>query len=236
MKHLKVFEEFGLLDKIKGVYHKYKYKNHFSKEEYEEFLEVLQKEQFVKVTRVSSSGKNLSNKQWSDSGSIIDSIEVFFGSQTRSSFSPQYILIKKQDSQYKVISHEEVHQTAAAYREDSDFQISRYNTIEDTTNEIKRRFLIMYIAIYVVKKYKKVGEIDLRWNRVNISENEYKEAEDFVNEYSILNKKGQINKGRLEILMIDEIGEDTMKPRHYGLDAPNYHELLEHLKYFFDLS
>jgi hypothetical protein len=235
MNHLKLFEEFGLLDRIKGVYQKYKYKNHFSEEEYLKFLDALQKDQLVKVTRVSSSGKNLSNKQWIDSRSIIDSIEVFFGSQTRSSFSPQYILVKKQDSEYKVISHEEVYKSAQEYRVGEEFRVQRYETIEKTIDEIKRRFLVMYIAIYVVKKYTKVGEIDLRWNRINISEEEYKEAQDFLNDYSILNKKGQLSKERLQILMLDEIGEDTIKPRHYGLPVPNYHELIEHLKYYFSI-
>jgi len=230
MKHLKVFEEFGLLDKIKGVYQKYKYKNHFSEEEYVEFLNALQKDQLVKVSRRSSAGKNLND------GDIISGIEVFFGSQTRSSFSPQYILITKQDSQYKVISHEEVHQTAQDYGAGEEYRLlPRYNTIEETIDEVKRRFLIMYITIYVVKKYKKVGEIDLRWNRINISEEEYKEAQDFLNDYSILNKKGQLSKERLQILMLDEIGEDTIKPRHYGLPVPNYHELIEHLKYYFSI-
>jgi len=226
MKHLKVFEEFGLIDKIKGFYgvgsNRSKYKNYFSEEESVKFSNALQRDQFVKV---SFGGVSYS----------IDLIEVFFGSQTRSSFSPQYILVKKQDSQYKVISHEEVHKAAQEYRVGEEYRLPRYNTIEETIDEVKRRFLVMYIAIYVVKKYTKVGEIDLRWNRINISEEEYEEAQDFLNDYSILNKKGQLNKERLELLMLDEIGEDTMKPRHYGWPAPNYHELIEHLKYYFDI-
>lgn len=228
MKHMKLYEEFGLIDKVKSFYHKYKYKNHFSEEECDEFVDELQRDQFIKVSRRTSMNKDLKSVG-------IDAIEIFFGSQTRSSFSPQYILVKKHDSEYKVISHEEVHLTAQLDRVGEQFRIQRYKTIEETIDEIKRRFLVMYIAIYAVKKYKKVGEIDLRWNRINISEDEYKEAQEFLNDYSILDKNGKLNKERLQMLMVDEIGEDTLKPRHYGLDAPCYHELIEHLKYFFDI-
>lgn len=210
MKHLKLFEEYGIWSKVKKAFGSYR--NYFSDEEFYEFVGQFQVVDLVKVTRV---GSFRSNKEQ------FKSIEIFFGSQTRSSISPQYIYVSKQDNQYKLIDFEAVNFVA----QDEEYRTPRFDTMSELFREIKKRLLNLFIATFVIKKYQDVKNIDLRWNRIQISEEQYLESRQMIEDYSIL-RDNKIHLERLKMLMVDEIGSDYEEPLNH---------LVEYLKKYFQI-
>lgn len=214
-----VVEELNIVDTIKNVYSSFKYKDTFSDEEYMKILENIQINNLVKVSIVRDEKDR--NKK----------IEIFFGSQTRSSLSPQYLLITKLDGEYKIIGHIEVHQFA---EEDNRPTLKKYKTIDEVISECKRRLLIMLIATYIVKKFGNIETLhDIRWNRISISEDEYQEAESLINDYSVYSK-GKVNFQRLKLLVSEELGEESFQKDNSDLrKKPIYSEIESDVKKLF---
>lgn len=198
MKHLKLFEEYG--------------SNYFTQEE-DDLFSQIQIVNLVKVARITNQIKTREDE--------IKSIEIFFGSQTRSSVSPQYIYVSKQDNKYKLIDFEAVGFTA----EDEEYRVPKFDTLSEVIKQIKKQLLNLFIATFVIKKYQDVNNIDLRWSRIQISEQQYLEARQMASDYSIL-RDDKINLGRLEILMQDEIGSNYEEPLNH---------LVEYLKKYFQI-
>lgn len=202
--HIKTFEELNFFSKIKKSLD-FKYRDTFSDEEYMQILEHLQINNLVKLSIVRDEKDR--NKK----------IEVFFGSQTRSSLSPQYLLITKLNGEYRIIGHIEVHQFAE-YDEENRPTLKKYKTVDEVISECKRRLLIMLIATYVVKKFGNIETLhDIRWNRIQISEEEYQEAESLINDYSVYSS-GKVNFKRLELLVSEELGEEAFQKDDSVLD------------------
>lgn len=202
MNHIKTFEELNFFSKIKKSL-SFKYRDTFSEEEYMQILEHLQINNLVKLSIVRDEKDR--NKK----------IEVFFGSQTRSSLSPQYLLITKLNGEYRIIGHIEVHEFA---EEENRPTLKKYKTVDEVISECKRRLLIMLIATYVVKKFGNIETLhDIRWNRIQISEEEYQEAESLINDYSVYSN-GKVNFKRLELLVSEELGEEAFQKDDSVLD------------------
>lgn len=200
MNYIKTFEELNFFSKIKKSL-SFKYRDTFSDEEYMQILEHLQINNLVKLSIVRDEKDR--NKK----------IEVFFGSQTRSSLSPQYLLIAKLNGEYIIIGHTEVHQFAEydEYGGENRPTLKKYKTIDEVISECKRRLLIMLIATYVVKKFGNIETLhDIRWNRIQISEEEYQEAESLINDYSVYSNR-KVNFKRLELLVSEELGEEAFQ-------------------------
>lgn len=205
MNHIKTFEELNFFSRVKNTYTAFKYRDTFTDEEYMQILNSLQINNLIKVSIVRDEKDR--NKQ----------IEVFFGSQTRSSLSPQYLLITKHLGEYRVIGNIEVEEFADENRLDV-ARLKKYKSINDVVNECKRRLLIMLVATYVVKKLGNIETLhDIRWNRIRISEEDYKESESLINDYSVYSN-GKVNFKRLELLVSEELGEEAFQKDDSVLD------------------
>lgn len=186
-----MYEKFGFISNIKKYFSPFK--DYFTDDEFLKLCEI-QDENLVLVTTIKSGDKN-KNK----------SIEIFFGSRNRNSVSPQYITIYKQDFKYKIIGFEEVENVA----EDVDYRLTQFNTIDEVIIEIEKRILSLLIATIVVKKCdredvtKSHNIILITRRNIVISDGEYNEAKNLINEYSILNNN-RLNIKRLKMLLNDE--------------------------------
>lgn len=129
--------------------------------------------------------------------------------------------MSKQDNKYKLIDFEAVGFTA----EDEEYRVPKFDTLSEVIKQIKKQLLNLFIATFVIKKYQDVNNIDLRWSRIQISEQQYLEARQMASDYSIL-RDDKINLGRLEILMQDEIGSNYEEPLNH---------LVEYLKKYFQI-
>ena len=176
MKYLKTYE--GLFDFFKK---KKKDRDYFSDEEYNQFKNSVYIDQLVKVEKI---GQN----------SLIKSIEVFAGKASRSSLSVQYSTITKQDNEYKLITHESVHQFAT----DNNARLKRYKTLDEVIFDAKKHVLYCLVAPFI----EPTKRPNISWNNVNISEEQFNESRSLVDDYSVLSN-GKLNIERLNMLLDD---------------------------------
>ncbi len=180
MKYIRTYE--GLFDFFK------KNKNTFTTEEITEFKNNLIIDQLVQIHEVFHDGKK-----------VAKSIEVFVGRPCRwipltASLSPQYILITKQDGEYKVISFEDVH----SFANDYNARLKRY-TKEEAIQLVKKIVLYCLVAPFIEPPFIP----NLKWNQFQVDENKFRESKSLVEDYSVIDKNGKLNIERLKMLLDD---------------------------------
>jgi hypothetical protein len=190
MKHLKLFENFtdkestktneGLFDLFKKFYPGYK--DYFTEEESVKIESQLSIQQLVKLTPVLENHK-------------IKRIEIYIGAATRTSLSPQYLLITKQDSQYKLITFQDVNRFAG----DNTTPLNRYKTLDGVILEAKKYIMYCLVAPFISKP----TIFDFKWNGIQVVESQFNESKSLIEDYSILKNDNKLNLERLNMLLDD---------------------------------
>jgi hypothetical protein len=166
----------GLFDFFK------RYKDYFTEEESVKIESQLSIQQLVKWTPVLEGHK-------------IKSIEIYIGGATRSSLSPQYLLITKQDSQYKLITFQDVHRFAG----DNTAILNRYKTLDEVILEAKKYIMYCLVAPFITKP----SIIEFKWNSIQVIESQFNESKSLIEDYSILKNDNKLNLERLNMLLDD---------------------------------
>lgn len=166
----------GLFDFFK------RYKDYFTEEESVKIESQLSIQQLVKCTPVLEGHK-------------IKNIEIYIGGATRSSLSPQYLLITKQDSQYKLITFQDVHRFAG----DNTALLNRYKTLDEVILEAKKYIMYCLVAPFITKP----SIIEFKWNSIQVIESQFNESKSLIEDYSILKNDNKLNLERLNMLLDD---------------------------------
>jgi len=128
-------------------------------------------------------------------GHKIKSIEIYIGAATRSSLSPQYLLITKQDSQYKLITFQDVDSFAG----DNTTRLNRYKTLDEVILEAKKYIMCCLVAPFISKP----TIFDFKWNGIQVIKSQFDESKSLIEDYSVLKNDNKLNLERLNMLLDD---------------------------------
>jgi hypothetical protein len=171
----------GLFDLFK------RYKDYFTEEESVKIESQLCIQQLVKWTPVLEGHKIKGHK--------IKSIEIYIGAATRSSLSPQYLLITKQDSQYKLITFQDVDRFA----DDNTTRLNRYKSLDEVILEAKKYIMCCLVAPFISKP----TIFDFKWNGIQVIKSQFDESKSLIEDYSVLKNDNKLNLERLNMLLDD---------------------------------
>lgn len=225
MKYLKLYESFSniesSLDMIgkridEGLFDLFKrHKDYLTQEESTKIESQLSTQQLVKWTPVLEGHK-------------IKSIEIYIGGYTRDSLSPQSIFITKQDSQYKLVTFQDVHRFAG----DNTARLNRYKTLDEVILEAKKYIIYCLVAPFITKP----GILEFKWNYIRVSESQFNESKSLIEDYSILKNDNKLNLERLNMLL-DDYCEGIQKDHSHTFGSrmtENIDRLISTLKYYFN--
>jgi len=166
-----------------GVFDFFKrYKDYFTEKESVKIESQLSIQQLVKWTPVLEGHK-------------IKSIEIYIGAANRSSLSPQYLLITKQDSQYKLITFQDVNRFAG----DNTTRLNRYKTLDEVILEAKKYIMYCLVAPFITKP----SIMSFKWNSIQVIKSQFDESKSLIEDYSVLKNDNKLNLERLNMLLDD---------------------------------
>jgi hypothetical protein len=172
----------GLFDLFK------RYKDYFTEKESVKIESQLSIQQLVKWTPVLEGHK-------------IKSIEIYIGAANRSSLSPQYLLITKQDSQYKLITFQDVNRFAG----DNTTRLNRYKTLDEVILEAKKYIMYCLVAPFITKPsiIYFYDPYEFKWNSIQVIKSQFDESKSLIEDYSVLKNDNKLNLERLNMLLDD---------------------------------